>query len=197
MSQPSEQSAPRYVVCHCGHCDGHIEFDANELAEENCIVSCPFCGMETHLSIPHSEEIPRATTARQTPPPDGYKALKVTKGKRVSLTPSQCASVEGQELLTLLCEITSDGLVTKEGVQRLNEWLAGKSESGIPAISFLSNIQDRFGEITTPKAFQVHFAIERVLPKIIRDGIKQKRQEGWLHSPLQRKATEAQLNYIR
>ncbi len=51
MSQPSNQPAPRYVVCDCQHCDGHIEFDANEFAEENSIVPCPHCGLETKLFI--------------------------------------------------------------------------------------------------------------------------------------------------
>jgi len=200
MSQPSDQpqeTEPRYVICHCQHCDGNIEFDANELAAENSVVHCPFCGLETQLAVPNSVAVAQTTVVRQTSPPTEYKLLKVTRGKRVSLTPSQCASVEGQELLALLCEITRDGLVSKEGVQRLNTWLDGKSESEIPAISFLSNIPERFGELTTAKAFEVHFAIERVLPKTIRDGVKEKRQEAWLHSPLKPKATEAQLNYIR
>jgi post-segregation antitoxin (ccd killing protein) len=153
--------------------------------------------LETQLSVPNPEAVTQTATASQISPPDGYKRLKVTRGKRVSLTPSQCASVEGQELLALLCEITRDGLVSKEGVQRLNTWLDGKSESDIPAISFLSNIPERFGELTTAKAFEVHFSIERVLPKTIRDGVKEKRQEAWLHSPLKPKATEAQLDYIR
>ena len=174
MSQPSDQPQPRYVICHCQHCDGNIEFDANELAAENCVVHCPFCGLETQLAVPNSMAVAQTIAVRQTSPPAEYKRLEVTKGKRVSLTLSQCASVEGRELLALLCEITRDGLVSKEGVQRLNTWLDGKSESEIPAISFLANIPERFGELTTAKAFEVHFAIERVLPKTIRDGVKEK-----------------------
>ncbi len=197
MSQPSDLPQPHYVICHCRHCDGHIEFDASELAVENCIVHCPFCGLETQLVVPNSVAVAQTTAARQTSPPAEFKRLNVTRGKRVSLTPSQCASVEGQELLALLCEITSDGLVSKEGVQRLNMWLDGKSESEIPAINFLSNIPERLGELTTAKAFEVHFAIERILPRVIREGVKEKRQKAWLHSPLKPKATEAQLNYIR
>src|ERR1039458_6580607 len=52
MNQPSNQPAPRYVVCNCQHCDGRIEFDANEFAEENSIVPCPHCGLETKIFIP-------------------------------------------------------------------------------------------------------------------------------------------------
>jgi len=43
-------SEPSYVTCRCQQCDGHIEFDINELAAENGIVPCPHCGLETMLS---------------------------------------------------------------------------------------------------------------------------------------------------
>ena len=60
MSQPSSQPAPRYVVCNCRHCDSRIEFDANEFAEENSIVPCPHCGLETKIFIPilQAEKVP-------------------------------------------------------------------------------------------------------------------------------------------
>lgn len=41
---------PTYVTCHCQHCDGHIEFDASDLAAgETRTVECPHCGKETDL----------------------------------------------------------------------------------------------------------------------------------------------------
>ncbi|MGB8370997.1 MAG: hypothetical protein ACLPYZ_10870 [Limisphaerales bacterium] len=55
MSEPINQPAPRYVVCNCQHCDGHIEFDANKFAEENNLVPCPHCGMETKIFIPTAQ----------------------------------------------------------------------------------------------------------------------------------------------
>ena len=55
----SEQiNSPNYVVCHCQHCDGHIEFDANQLTEENSIIPCPHCGLETKLFIPQQVTVP-------------------------------------------------------------------------------------------------------------------------------------------
>lgn len=51
----TEQKSPRYVTCRCQHCDGHIEFDANELMEENIAVPCPHCGLETKIFIPDSQ----------------------------------------------------------------------------------------------------------------------------------------------
>ena len=60
MNQPAEQKQPRYVTCCCQHCDGNIEFDANELVEENSIVPCPHCGLETKIFIPtgQKEKVP-------------------------------------------------------------------------------------------------------------------------------------------
>ena len=49
------EKPPRYVICRCQHCDGHIEFDANEFTEDNSIVPCPHCGLETKLFIPASQ----------------------------------------------------------------------------------------------------------------------------------------------
>jgi len=44
---------PRFVVCACNHCDGNIEFDANQLGDRQSVfVLCPHCGVETEVSIP-------------------------------------------------------------------------------------------------------------------------------------------------
>lgn len=275
MSQPSNQPVPRYVVCDCQHCDGHIEFDANELTDENRLVPCPHCGLETKISIPIAAPLIQEPNASPIPPassprtvtyplePDGlpryvtcycehcageirfdanslivignkipcphcglqtgifapqeepkiipavaisntktsgvfsHKRVRFTKGTRVALTPTQCASPIGKELVDLLRDVVRDGLVPDEGVRRLNAWLAEKAESDIPAIKYLLQISDRVlrnGKVTTAKAFEMHFAIERVLPKSIREAVKEKRQEAWQRSV---KASEAQLEYIR
>jgi NAD-dependent SIR2 family protein deacetylase len=47
----TESKSPNYVICSCEHCDGHIEFNANEFTEENSIVPCPHCGLETKIFI--------------------------------------------------------------------------------------------------------------------------------------------------
>ena len=41
--------------CACQHCSEYIEFESDDLAEENSIVPCPHCGQETKLFIPESE----------------------------------------------------------------------------------------------------------------------------------------------
>jgi hypothetical protein len=44
---------PEYVTCPCQHCNGKIEFDANELGEEqNITVPCPYCQLETIIFVP-------------------------------------------------------------------------------------------------------------------------------------------------
>jgi hypothetical protein len=339
MNLPAEQKPPRYVTCRCQHCDGHIEFDANEFTEDNSIVPCPHCGLETkifiptgqtekvlteppssvvnsnavrregffcgggepiiaqvsaeqpategrserhplgnapeltedqiklvgerqndgmavklyhegdqdmamslddarryiadprfklinpetglrftpatleafikakrlqnkneaamskepqtQIPIPEAEQNPIANSVIETPASYKDKRMEFAKGTRFVLTTEQCLLPIVQELIDLLIEITRDGLVSKEGVQRLNIWLAGKSELDIPAINYLSASLDRFGEFTTSKAFHVQFAIERILPKTIREAIKRTRQA------ICKKATEAQLDYIR
>src|SRR5260221_14232399 len=43
------------VKCSCQHCSDYIEFDSDDLAEENCVVPCPHCGQQTKLFILESE----------------------------------------------------------------------------------------------------------------------------------------------
>jgi putative phage-type endonuclease len=52
MNEQANPPTPHYVTCRCQHCDGHIEFDANELTEENSILPCPHCGLETKIFKP-------------------------------------------------------------------------------------------------------------------------------------------------
>lgn len=54
------EKPPRYVSCPCQHCNGPIEFDVNEFVEENSIVPCPHCSLETNIFIPtgQTEKVP-------------------------------------------------------------------------------------------------------------------------------------------
>ena len=96
MSQPINQPAPRYVVCDCQHCDGHIEFDANEFVEENSIVPCPHCGLETKIFIPDIQtekaptELPSSVASANTARREGFFCGEVTTqetGTRASSEP--------------------------------------------------------------------------------------------------------------
>jgi putative phage-type endonuclease len=78
MSQPSKQSAPRYVTCQSQHCDGHIEFDENEFTKENSVVPCPFCGLKTKIFIPilqtkkNPTELPSLVASSNTERREGF-----------------------------------------------------------------------------------------------------------------------------
>jgi hypothetical protein len=221
----AEQESPQYVTCHCEHCEGPIEFDANELVKDNSIVPCPHCGLETKIFIPviqtekvptelpssvasantvrregffcgeetiqetgtgaSSEPIPAQAAAtlpkepqtqipiseaKQSPIPisdkeppvlQKHKRVRFTKGTRIALSPTQCASPTGKELINLLSKLLhegfdTDGLITEDGVRRLNVWLDKRADSEIPAIKFLLQISDRIlraGKVTTARAF--------------------------------------------
>ena len=91
MSEPSDQPSPRYVVCNCQHCDGHIEFDANEFAEENSIVPCPHCSLETKIFIKSSQseglltELPASVATSTASKHEGFFAVKVWSKKRMTV----------------------------------------------------------------------------------------------------------------
>ena len=76
MSQPDN-----YITCRCQYCDKGIEFNAAELSEENSIIPCPHCGLETKLFIPQ-------TTISQTteaPVSDEKELLSFAQDKSNSL----------------------------------------------------------------------------------------------------------------
>jgi hypothetical protein len=53
---------PQLVTCPCQHCNGHIQFDPVTLSEENNIITCPHCSLETVLFVPN-------------PPPAAFKEV--------------------------------------------------------------------------------------------------------------------------
>jgi len=123
-----------------------------------------------------------------------YSKLKITlanvasnsKSQRISLTSAQCEIPIVQEFIGLLIEIEKDGFITDHGAHRLNEWLEAKNNSEFPAFHYLldtSRMVLELGELTTrtiPEimiALELQVAIERVLPKHIREPIVARRIE--------------------
>jgi hypothetical protein len=47
--EESQNSNPKWVICNCNNCSGHLEFDA---ANAGTTVKCPHCEIETLLFIP-------------------------------------------------------------------------------------------------------------------------------------------------
>src|SRR5882724_286798 len=93
----------QYVNCPCQHCKGHIEFDANEFAEENSIVPCPHCGLETKLFLPISLT-PQLSSSIVSPAVkhEGFfyeepTAQEAGANESIHKIPAQVSSTENQE----------------------------------------------------------------------------------------------------
>lgn len=113
-------------------------------------------------------------------------AASNSTSRRISLTSAQSKIPIVQELIGLLVEIEKDGFITDHGAHKLNEWLEAKNNSEIPAFQFLLNTSRLVlaqGELTAKTipemmiALELQVAIERVLPKHIREPIIAKRIE--------------------
>jgi hypothetical protein len=63
MNTPPTES-PRFVTCHCEHCNERIEFDASDFQTgEMRNAECPHCHLETTLSVPSKSEQDAALAA--------------------------------------------------------------------------------------------------------------------------------------
>lgn len=99
----------------------------------------------------------------------------------VPLTKAQLQTDAGKELLELVEAITDDGLVSKAEVTRLHRWLHRHESENLPAVAFLGEEVDQLrkdeeaGE-TWPRR-RLHRALERVLPKDLREVAKERRQD--------------------
>lgn len=106
---------------------------------------------------------------------------KKKAAKPVPLTKAQLNTDAGQELLALADAITEDGLVSKAEVTRLHRWLHRNDSADIPAVAFLNEEVDQLradeeaGD-TWPRR-RLHRALERVLPKALREEAKSRRQD--------------------
>jgi hypothetical protein len=91
--------------------------------------------------------------------------------RRVTLSKSQCETSVGGELVALLTELSADGNVSREEMERLRRWLEVDRGVDFPALPFLYETIDQIssdGDITDEELDRLALAIERVLPKDIR-----------------------------
>ena len=89
----------------------------------------------------------------------------------VTLSKAQAETAAGRELVDLLTELSADGNVTREEMDRLRAWLEVDRSVDFPAMSFLYETIDQIsadGEITEDELDLLALAIERVLPKGVR-----------------------------
>lgn len=68
-----------YVTCRCQSCDGHIEFDANQLVKENSVIPCPHCGLETKLFILQKVTVPAGALPPQVKSPPARTSENFTE----------------------------------------------------------------------------------------------------------------------
>ena len=89
------------------------------------------------------------------------------KRRKVTLTKAERESPPGRELIAMLLDLSDDGQVTREEMNRLREWLEVDRGIDVAACAFLYEIVDTIaadGEITDDELDSLMPAIERVLP---------------------------------
>ena len=99
-------------------------------------------------------------------------------GRKVTLSDPSPEGIVA-ELLLLLEEVSSDGLITEDEAKRLHEWLTLNRDAGILAFDFLRTTLDHVladGKITDPERKAIHKAVERVLPPELRLGARTSRE---------------------
>jgi hypothetical protein len=59
------------VTCPCQNCNGHIQFDAVTLSQDNNKTACPHCGLETILFVPPTNDakMQKVLSPASPPPP--------------------------------------------------------------------------------------------------------------------------------
>ena len=100
--------------------------------------------------------------------------------RRVTLNKSQRDTSAGRELIRLLVELSEDGQVTRDEMERLRAWLEVDRGIDLPACAFLYEIVDTIsadGDITEDELDRLALGIERVLPNDVRISARDKRRE--------------------
>lgn len=98
---------------------------------------------------------------------------------RVTLTKAVVTSQRGQELLEVLDNITADGDLSADEVSLLYRWLAEEGDD-VPAFRYLRTLIEDIaadGVLTPGEMLDLFMAIERVLPKAIRERVVARRIE--------------------
>jgi len=99
--------------------------------------------------------------------------------KQVTLSKAHRNTPEGRALIALLIELSDDGQVTREEMERLRQWLEVDRGVDFPACAFLYEVLDTIaadGEISEEELDRLALAIERVLPSDVRLAARQRRR---------------------
>jgi hypothetical protein len=118
--------------------------------------------------------------------------VTISNTRHVTLSKADRGTPAGRELIALLTELSADGQVTREEMERLRAWLEVDRGVDFPACPFLYEVVDTIsedGEITEEELDRLALAIERVLPPDVRAAAALKRKE---HRAARRHAVAAQ-----
>lgn len=100
---------------------------------------------------------------------------------RVYLTTPELETEVGQQLLEMTVRIATDGRIDLPEIKELRKWLrSNKENESMVAIGYLHNIMDRItadGVIDRDELFELHLAIERVIPAAHRTQVVQARKK--------------------
>jgi hypothetical protein len=99
--------------------------------------------------------------------------------RQVTLSKAHRATPAGQNLIALLVELSGDGNVSRDEMNRLRGWLEIDHRVDFPALAFLHETIEEIssdGEVTEDELDSLALAIERVLPKDIRATAVDKRK---------------------
>ena len=91
--------------------------------------------------------------------------------RQVTLSKEHRETPAGRELIDLLTELSADGNVSREEMERLRAWLEIDHGVDFPALAFLHEVIEQIsldGEVTEDELDRLALAIERVLPRDIR-----------------------------
>jgi hypothetical protein len=116
--------------------------------------------------------------------------------KRVTLTRAHLKIPQIEDLVLLLVNIASDGVLEHEELQKLTDWLNANSHLDVPAVRFLVDLMVRVcddGKLAMEEVFEIQLAIERVLPKEYRTKVAEARKAAHYDQP----ASESQLDAIQ
>ena len=100
--------------------------------------------------------------------------------RSVTLSKAHRDTVVGRQLIELLRELSGDGNVSREEMDRLRGWLEIDHGADFPALPFLHETIEQIssdGEVTEDELDRLALAIERVLPKDIRADVAAKRRQ--------------------
>ena len=99
--------------------------------------------------------------------------------KQVALRKNASQSGIAAELLMLLETLSADGVIVDDEITGLRTWLNDNQKSDLPAIGFLLTTVEHIladGKVTGEERLALHRAVERVLPKELRETARRARQ---------------------